>query len=75
MGLYKRKIVVDDKAIGEGAGLTLKQSLLPCFLGMTINTREAERRRLIVRSYYTFLPLGFRLWAARRPELAFSEGA
>jgi FHS family L-fucose permease-like MFS transporter len=29
---YKRNIVVDDKAIGEGAGLTLKQSLLPCGL-------------------------------------------
>jgi hypothetical protein len=33
MGLYKRKIIVDDKDIGEGAGLTLKQSLLPCLLG------------------------------------------
>lgn len=29
---YKRRIVVDDKAITEGAGLTLKQSLIPCGL-------------------------------------------
>jgi FHS family L-fucose permease-like MFS transporter len=29
---YRRKIVVDDKAITEGAGLTLKQSLIPCGL-------------------------------------------
>jgi hypothetical protein len=30
---YKRTIVVDDKAITQGAGLTLKQSLVPCGLG------------------------------------------
>ncbi|KAH7115100.1 glucose/galactose transporter [Dendryphion nanum] len=29
---YKRTITVDDKAITEGAGLTLKQSLIPCGL-------------------------------------------
>ncbi|KAF2477490.1 glucose/galactose transporter [Lindgomyces ingoldianus] len=29
---YRRKIVVDDKAITEGAGLTLRQSLIPCLL-------------------------------------------
>jgi FHS family L-fucose permease-like MFS transporter len=31
--MWKRKIVVDDKALTEGAGLTLRQSLLPCGLG------------------------------------------
>jgi len=31
---YKRRIVVDDIAITEGAGLTLKQSLIPCGLGI-----------------------------------------
>ncbi|KAL1980840.1 hypothetical protein VTN96DRAFT_3494 [Rasamsonia emersonii] len=30
--MWKRNIVVDDKAITVGAGLTLKQSLFPCFL-------------------------------------------
>ncbi|KAF2203496.1 glucose/galactose transporter [Delitschia confertaspora ATCC 74209] len=28
----RRKVVVDDKAVTDGAGLTLRQSLLPCFL-------------------------------------------
>ncbi|PSN74602.1 glucose/galactose transporter [Corynespora cassiicola Philippines] len=32
MGLYRRNITVDDKAITHGAGLTLKQSLIPCGL-------------------------------------------
>ncbi|KAF2803934.1 glucose/galactose transporter [Mytilinidion resinicola] len=32
MGIWKRKIVVDDNAITEGSGLTLRQSLLPCGL-------------------------------------------
>ena len=36
MGWYKRKIIVDDKAITEGVGLTLKQSLLPCTLGTNL---------------------------------------
>lgn len=31
--MWRRKITVDDKAITDGVGLTLKQSILPCFLG------------------------------------------
>ncbi|KAE8380384.1 glucose/galactose transporter [Aspergillus bertholletiae] len=30
--MWRRKITVDDKAITDGVGITLKQSLLPCFL-------------------------------------------
>ena len=29
---WKRKIVVDDAAVGQGTAITLKQSLLPCGL-------------------------------------------
>ncbi|KAK3078400.1 hypothetical protein LTS18_007604, partial [Coniosporium uncinatum] len=32
MAIFKRKITVDDKAIGQGTALTLRQSLLPCAL-------------------------------------------
>ncbi|GAB7352565.1 hypothetical protein MBLNU459_g2949t1 [Dothideomycetes sp. NU459] len=32
MGLWKRKITVDDALVGQGTALTLKQSLLPCAL-------------------------------------------
>lgn len=35
---YERKITVDDKAITEGAGLTLKRSLIPCGLGTFFTT-------------------------------------
>lgn len=34
MGLYKRKITVDDQAITSAVNLTLRQSLLPNLLGM-----------------------------------------
>lgn len=40
---YKRKIVVDDKAITEGAGLTLRQSLIPCGLGMCNTYRHSSQ--------------------------------
>ncbi|KAF7590707.1 hypothetical protein BBP40_002498 [Aspergillus hancockii] len=30
--MWRRKITVDDKAITDGVGITLKQSLFPCFL-------------------------------------------
>ncbi|KAF2498117.1 glucose/galactose transporter [Lophium mytilinum] len=32
MAIWKRRIVVDDNAITEGSGLTLRQSLVPCGL-------------------------------------------
>lgn len=32
MGLWKRKITVDDAVVGQGTALTLRQSLLPCAL-------------------------------------------
>jgi len=34
MGLYKRKITVSDDTVTSAVHLTLKQSLVPCFLGM-----------------------------------------
>jgi MFS transporter, FHS family, L-fucose permease len=34
MGLYRRKITVSDDTVTSAAHLTLKQSLVPCFLGM-----------------------------------------
>lgn len=33
MGLYKRKITISDDVVTAAVHLTLKQSLVPCFLG------------------------------------------
>ena len=35
MGFYKRKITVRDDEVTSAVHLTLKQSLVPCFLGMS----------------------------------------
>lgn len=32
--MWRRRITIDDKAITDGSGITLKQSLFPNFLGM-----------------------------------------
>lgn len=34
MGLYKRKIIVNDNAVTSAVNLTLRQSLLPNALGI-----------------------------------------
>lgn len=58
--LWKRKIVIDDNAITEGAGLTLKQSLVPCGLGEHWFWPSRQSKILITTTnYYPLLPLGF----------------
>ncbi|OGM42243.1 hypothetical protein ABOM_009078 [Aspergillus bombycis] len=56
--MWRRKITVDDKAITDGVGITLKQSLFPWFLGKS-------------KSDHPVFPLGLRLWPARRFEFHF----
>ncbi len=73
---YKRRIVVDDKAITEGAGLTLKQSLIPCGLGTLHYRSKMEGLAELIRdSNNPLLPLGFRVRVAGCFELAFSKAA
>lgn len=71
MGLYKRKITVDDGEVTNAAHLTLRQSLIPCFLGMFIfdNRYVNKFSKLTFHdSHYPLLPLGLRIWSPRRPQ-------
>lgn len=61
MGWYQRKITVDDKAITEGVGLTLKQSIFPCILGILFGLDEWRAEKLISNSHHSLLLMGFRL--------------
>lgn len=72
--MYKRKIVVDDKAITAGAGLTLRQSIIPCVLGMYIMVM-VEAHLILKYSHHPILPLGICLRPARCLELSFPDRA
>jgi hypothetical protein len=77
IGLYKRKITVEDSAITSAVHLTLRQSLLPNALGRSPAIRPLEsfpnlaaNTVMFVLSHDSFFPLGIRIWIAGYPELA-----
>lgn len=76
MGLYKRKITVQDDAITSAVHLTLRQSLLPNALGMfgaVAGVGPAARLPGCLLSHDSIFSLGIRLWFAGHFELALSD--